>query len=288
MKKSLRIKTPAKVNLYLGIVRRRPDGYHDIETVFQAIDLCDELILSKTDGEARLHVPGRPDLEGEGNLVMKAVRALESATGQRLPAVITLTKAIPVAAGLGGGSSDAAAALSGLSSLFDLTVSEEDMIRMAVALGADVPFFLRGGCAVGEGIGERLTSTRLPIDYEIILINPGVAVPTAFIYREFDRGLTGYAPEGRLNQMLRETNDSRRLLYNDLQPVAEKAFPEILEVRQIMNTSGLSHVLMSGSGPTVFAICDPLGSARKDLEKHVRPGWSVLVTRPVAHGVIID
>jgi 4-diphosphocytidyl-2-C-methyl-D-erythritol kinase len=288
MKKSLRVRTPAKVNLYLGIVGRRPDGYHEIETVFQAIDLTDELIIKESDGDARLQVPGYPELDGEGNLVMKALRRLEALSGERLQATITLNKSIPAAAGLGGGSSDAAAALIGLRELFGLRLGNEDLARKALSLGADVPFFLQGGCAIGEGVGERLTPTCLLADYEILLINPGFAVPTASIYGHFDGCLTENAPQGRLNQVLRETRDPRGFLHNDLQSVSEKLYPEILEVRQTIIACGLSDSLMSGSGPTVFAISDCVGPARDELQERVRSTWAVFSARPVSHGVLID
>ncbi len=250
--KSLRVQTPAKINLFLQVLGIRPDGFHDIQTLFQAIDLDDELIIAKGGAEPTLQVPGFRELESDHNLVMRALRWLEAHTGRELVVRMTLSKKIPVAAGLGGGSSDAAAALKGLSLLFDLGLPEEELARAALELGADVPFFLKGGTAVGEGIGERLTTVTLPFDYELILVNPGFPVSTGSIFREFSKNLTGKALEGKLWMRIREGRSVEDLLDNDLQSVAEVLHPQIRGVRDLMEKSGVRKTLMSGSGPTVF------------------------------------
>ncbi|MEJ2717546.1 MAG: 4-(cytidine 5'-diphospho)-2-C-methyl-D-erythritol kinase, partial [Deltaproteobacteria bacterium] len=171
--KSLRVRTPAKINLYLRILGSRPDGYHDLETLFQAIDLHDQLIISETAGGSRLEVPGHPALENNDNLIMRALRWIERRSGRRVSVNVQLQKRIPVSAGLGGGSSDAAATILGIQALYDLELGTDDLIRDAGELGADVPFFLVGGSAIGEGIGEQLTRVSIPLDYGLVLVHPG-------------------------------------------------------------------------------------------------------------------
>ena len=254
--KSIRVRTPAKINLFLRVLRRREDGYHELETLFQAIDLWDELIISEAVSSAHLEVPDHPDLEAPDNLVWRAIRWLEKRTEAHYAVQIQLAKGIPVAAGLGGGSSDAAATLIAVRQLFGIPLTDEDLLDGACALGADVSFFLSGGSAVGEGIGERLTPVQLSLDYGLVLLNPGFPVSTAAVYREFSRTLTGDKRHSRLWKLLREGCPVDRLLHNDLQPIAEKLYPEVARVRAFMREVVCDAVLMSGSGPTVFGLGD--------------------------------
>lgn len=284
--KRLRVKAPAKVNLYLGVLGTRSDGYHDLETVFQTIDLYDRLIIEETTGQAGIEVPGLPDLDGENNLVMRALRRLERRLHRVIPARFTLLKEIPSAAGLGGGSSDAAAALIGIRALFGLDVTEEELAQEALALGADVPFFLIGGAAVGEGVGERLTSIEMPTDYRLLLVNPGFPVSTAAIFRELSRTLTGTKQEGTLWKLLRETAEPEALLHNDLEPVAVHRHPEILDAKRWLASAGLTRSLMTGSGPTVFALVR--GDETEATSRSRPERWRTLWSRPVRRGVIVE
>lgn len=282
----LRVTTPAKVNLFLRILGRRPDGYHDLETLFQAVDLEDELIFRAAAGESTLAVPGFPLLETTDNLVFRAVRRLEELTGRKLAVNITLNKRIPVAAGLGGGSSDAAAALVGISTLFDLNLSREQLHYSALSLGADVPFFLMGGTAVGEGVGEILSPVSLPLNYELILANPGFPVSTASVFQAFSKSLTGTSRQSTLWNVLREGLRPEDLLHNDLQDIAETLHPEIREICQVIEQSGVKKALMSGSGPTVFGITSLLDvdATRKELPVE----WSIVPARPLGRGMVLD
>jgi len=286
MRRSVRVTTPAKINLFLRVLAARPDGYHDIETLFQAIDLYDELIIEETTDESSLVVPGRPDLESDGNLIMRAARWLERKTGQTLPVRVKLNKHIPVAAGLGGGSSDAAATLVGMRSLFDLNLGDEDLREGAVALGADVPFFLIGGSAVGEGIGERLTPVNLPMNYCVLLVCPMFSVSTGVIFREFSKILTGEGREGRLWLRLQETAKVEDLLYNDLQSVTEGRHPELTAICQSMEEAGLRAILMSGSGPTLFGLIEP--DEADNVVRRLPQELNTVVTRPVRRGILLQ
>lgn len=284
--KSLRVKTPAKINLFLRIVRRRDDGYHDLETIFQAIDLWDELIVRRTEGSPSFKVSGRPDLEGPENLVVRAVRLLEQEVHSGLPVEMVLYKNIPTAGGLGGGSSDAAASLTALNVLFNLELEEETLKRVALRLGADVPFFLVGGSAVGEGVGERLTPVDLPTAYGIVLVNPGFPVSTARIFTEFSKTLTVERERGTVWGLLRETEEIGALLHNDLQAVTERLHPEVSEVCKSLDRLGMTKVLMSGSGPTVFGIGP--SSETEGIRSALSTKWQSYAVRPIREGIRVD
>jgi 4-diphosphocytidyl-2-C-methyl-D-erythritol kinase len=280
------IKTPAKINLFLRVLERRADGYHNIETIFQAVDLQDELIIEKTSDASVLTVPGYSSLENEENLVIKAIRRLELQIGRDLPTKLQLNKNIPIAAGLGGGSTNAAAALIGVCSLFNLDLSEEAIYEIARSLGADVPFFLNGGSAVGQGVGDVLAPIDLPLDYSILLVNPGFYVSTAAVYEKLSSSLTGPARDGKLWTMIQEHRHLEDLLHNDLQAVAEGLYPEISEVRTFLKRNGLNKTLMSGSGPTVFAM-----GASDQLSRvaGILPGkWRAWIVNPIKHGPTIS
>ncbi|MFC1835844.1 4-(cytidine 5'-diphospho)-2-C-methyl-D-erythritol kinase [Thermodesulfobacteriota bacterium] len=285
---SIRIRTPAKINLFLRVLGKRPDGYHDLETLFQAIDLTDELVISKTRGELSLEVPGHPDLETEDNLVLRAVRWIEGETGERIWARIRLSKHIPTAGGLGGGSSDAAAVLIGIRELFGLRLDDQSLERGALSLGADVPFFLMGGTAVGEGVGEKLTPVNTEHDYGLVLVNPGFSVSTASVFRELDRSLTAETRQSKLWGLLSAGVGPERLLENDLQPVTESLYPRVRQARELLSEAGFSQTLMSGSGPTVFAIADAGGQEIGRVTGRLPSNWEALFIRPVNRGVIMD
>ncbi|MEW6138682.1 MAG: 4-(cytidine 5'-diphospho)-2-C-methyl-D-erythritol kinase [Thermodesulfobacteriota bacterium] len=284
--KRLRARAPAKINLYLKVLGARDDGYHELETVFQAVDLQDELIIEEGSGPAVLDVPGFPDLEAESNLVVRALRWLEAECGSPLPVRMRLTKRIPVAAGLGGGSSNAAAALLGISTLYGLGLQGEKLLKGAASLGADVSFFLFGGTAVGEGIGERITRVHLSTDYGLLLVNPGFQVSTAAVYREYSESLTGALTQGTVWNSLRKLRRVEDILHNDLQAPAETLYPMIAEARATLVGEGLPKALMSGSGPTVFGIGDSDRLAH--IEARLPGNWRTFITGPIEAGILLD
>jgi len=284
--RSLRVRAPAKVNLYLRVLGRRPDGYHDIETLFQAIDLEDELIIEPCTGRSVLEVPDHPDLETESNLVMRAIGWIESETRRKISVKVRLNKNIPVAGGLGGGSSDAAATLLGIRELFELPIADESLARGASTIGADVPFFFKGGTAIGQGIGDCLAAVPLPIESGFILVNPGFSVSTALVYRVFSGTLTAKPGKDKLREVLRQCPALENLLYNDLESVAEGLYPEIAKIRGALREAGLNNILMSGSGPTVFGLGKP--EELKEVAKRLSATWSCILTRPLSRGIIID
>jgi 4-diphosphocytidyl-2-C-methyl-D-erythritol kinase len=240
---------PAKVNLYLRVAGRRPNGYHEVVTVMQPLSLADVLTVDLA-GEGIQLTCDRPELlQGEENLVWRAARRFQEETGQPGGVRLHLSKRIPVAAGLGGGSSDAAGTLLALNALTGRPLAESRLHQLAGRLGADVPFFLRREPAVGRGIGTALSPVTLP-PYWYLLVNPGVPLSTRWVYEQLDlAGLPG--PPAM------ETWDPEHpeaWVRNDLKTVALKRFPELAGILASLKISGAWTQGMSGSGPTLFGL----------------------------------
>jgi 4-diphosphocytidyl-2-C-methyl-D-erythritol kinase len=238
---SRRYPAPAKLNLFLHVVGRRPDGYHLLQTAFRLIDLCDWLRFTpREDGEVRLAraIPGVP---ADENLVVRAARLLQAEGAPRAGVEIDLEKDIPIGGGLGGGSSDGATALAVLNRLWGLDLPRERLAELALALGADVPFFLFGGNAFGEGIGERLTALDLPQAWYVVLVPP-VSVPTGEIFA---------SPElTRNSKTIKISGFSAGFGGNDLEPVVCRRHAEVAAHLEWLRQFGDAR--MSGSGACVF------------------------------------
>lgn len=247
------IKTPAKVNLYLAVLGKRHDGYHEIETVFAPVTLFDEVEVATLPEGSGVEVvcPGHPSLEGEKNICFKAAHAFFRAA--RLPAGIRIEirKNIPIAAGLGGGSSDAAAVLLALDSLSGGALRNEELARIAGSLGADVPFFLDPAPAIGRGIGEKLKKIRLP-EMNLLILNPGFPISTAWAYGNLM--LTSAVIKDINSCFFEDLGSVVANLRNDLEKVCERAYPRITAMKELLKKAGASGSLMSGSGPSVFGV----------------------------------
>ncbi len=272
MKKTVVIKAPAKVNLYLKVLGRREDGYHQIVSLMQMVGLYDLLTLRQNDSGITIEVEDAPLSADRSNLVVRAAEALQQAafsSSRRSKGVsIRLVKRIPIAAGLGGGSSDAAATLIGLNRLWSLGWSRRRLSELGARLGSDVPFFLYGPTAWVSGRGEEIEPAP-PVDGGwIVLVNPGLSVSTASVYREFSRrlGLTKKRSEISMNRFLIRRPSVGELLrhpYNDLESVTLAAYPELLRIKTELQTLGGEGVLMSGSGPTLFARFGTAAAAKR-------------------------
>ncbi len=258
----LRLRAPAKLNLGLEILGRRPDGYHELATIFQAVALHDTLTARPAPD---LTLRADPALGGEGNLVLRAARALATHAGVSRGAALTLEKAIPVAAGLGGGSSDAAAALRGLRRLWRLRVPEGELAALAAGLGADVPFFLLAsgpggsGTALATGIGERLAPLPpLPPTW-FVLLTPPLALPpdkTRRLYAALEPADFGDGARVRAqaDRLRRGAPLDPALLVNGFAGPLARLFPELAGWRRRFERAGAPWAVPSGSGPTFYTI----------------------------------
>jgi 4-diphosphocytidyl-2-C-methyl-D-erythritol kinase len=258
--KSLTLKAPAKVNYLLDVIRRRSDGYHDLRMVMQRVNLCDEIAITLT-GTPELSVTcgrkGVPD--GPGNIAWKAARIMLDLAGCEQGATIAITKNIPVAAGLGGGSSDAAGVLMGMNELLGLNLPDPRLMEIGVKLGADVPFFIFKKTALAEGIGEQLREMPPMPALWVLLVNPGVHVSTAWVYQNLQ--LTRQGELARLPEFFGSVEDVCAILSNDLESVTIPAFPVIGVIKNSMLRMGALGAMMSGSGPTVFGLFRDRNSA---------------------------
>ncbi len=257
---SLTLEAPAKINLFLKVLNRRPDGYHEIESLMQKIDLFDILHLARQGEEISLSCPGSSLSEDRENLVYRAAQAFFSATGIKAGVKIILEKNIPVAAGLGGGSSDAAAVLLGMNLLFAAGLELEYLMDIGLQLGADVPFFLQDcSGAVVTGIGECIQEVQPIRNYWILLVNPGFGVPTKWVYENFPLTSTSnpyiLARGQKVTRILHAASPGLyEQLGNDLEVVTINHYPEIGEIKKELKKAGAVTSLMSGSGPTVFGL----------------------------------
>jgi len=260
--KFIKRKSPAKVNLVLKVLGKRPDGFHEIASLIQRISLCDEMFFAVEGKGIRLSCPGGNIPENEGNIVWRAVKLFMEKTGKPEGVTIGIKKKIPVAAGLGGGSSNAATALVTLNELTGNELGREDLVEMGAFIGSDVPFFIYGGSAWAFGRGERLENVQGIPKLWFVICNPGVALSTADVYGGLRIGLTNRPVQYTIPRLetLSQVVDK---LENDLEAVSERLCRPIAELKKRLMQVGSLGTLMSGSGPTVFGIFEGREEARR-------------------------
>jgi 4-diphosphocytidyl-2-C-methyl-D-erythritol kinase len=281
MPQSLTLKAPAKVNYRLDVTAKRSDGYHELRMVMQRINLCDEINISLHDKPGiRVSCGHKSIPDGKDNIAWQAADVLCRQAGYGAGVDIVIQKNIPVAAGLGGGSSDCAAVLMGLNELLQLGLSCEQLMEIGVKLGADVPFFVFQQTALAEGIGEKLTAlTGFPQAW-MVLVNPNLPVSTAWVYGNLK--LTQRTDMATIPNSFENVASICGILSNDLEAVTIPAFPVISEIKTALVKAGAHCSLMSGSGPTVFALFDDEESAIKaadSLDK--QQDWFVKVVKTI-------
>lgn len=311
------VKAPAKVNLFLEVLRKRPDGYHDIRSILVPVSLWDVLRVERTDGEIETIIESLDMtlLEGsdhveEGllagldsgeNLATRAAQTLKAATGYAGGARIFLRKRIPIGGGMGGGSADAAGALAALNRLWQTNLSPEAICRIGARVGCDVPAMVAGGAVCVEGIGEKLTPLRVPTEpagsgWWLVLLNPGFGIATRDIYRRCSPSLT--FEDNRFNKMMAALEEgsvaaAAEALFNGLQLTVVRKYPLIGILLEAMQAAGALGTLVSGSGATIFGLARDEEHARRivcNLRAAVEmPTWlAVVKTLPdgvmVAHG----
>lgn len=270
---SITLLAPAKINLCLSVLGRRPDGYHEVEMVMQAVGLYDEVRIEPASSGITVRTDSADVPGGEANIAWKAAsEILSSAPGRGVS--IEIKKRIPSAAGLAGGSSDAAAVLYGLNRLLGLGLSAGRLSEIGSRLGMDVPFFFHGPVAVARGRGERLETIPGFGRFWVLLVNPGFGVSTAWVYENLNLRLTKRV---ECNKILRLTlGRLAETLHNDLETVTAAAHPEIGRMEEALLAAGAIGARMSGSGPTVFGIFeteDACRAAAQDLSKENKGWW---------------
>jgi 4-diphosphocytidyl-2-C-methyl-D-erythritol kinase len=274
---STHIQSYAKINWTLDVLFRREDGYHELRTIYQTVSLHDELRISETSGAIEIACEDPRVPCDETNLAFKAALMLREVTGTSKGARIEIEKRIPVAAGLGGGSSNAAVTLLALIKLWQIAIDDGELIRIAASLGSDVPFFLIGGTALGVGRGEEVYPIEEARCENLLLVNPGFAVSTRDAYGRLSRLTSPEAASIIPFTLLAAKGISELPLVarNDLEAPVLAAYPEIAEVKQRLLSLGARHALMSGSGATVFGVFDNSEMAgRAELEVRKFGYWA--------------
>ncbi len=273
---NITLKALAKINLGLDVVRRREDGYHEVRMIMQTIHLYDKLDIKKTTEEGIAitsnlsYVP-----TNENNLVYKAGKLLMDEFDIKEGVSVHLQKRIPVAAGMAGGSSDAAAMLYGMNEIFDLGLSRKDLMERGVKIGADVPYCLMRGTALAEGIGEKLTSLPPMVKCPVLIAKPAISVSTKFVYENLKLNDETIHPD--IDQLVTDikNKDLHAIaghMGNVLESVTIPEYPIIAQIKEQMMKSGAINSMMSGSGPTVFGLFEDEETARKAYDDMVKSG----------------
>ena len=268
--KEISVKALAKINLGLDVVRRREDGYHEVKMVMQTIHLFDRLEMKKTAGGITMTTNLSFLPTNENNLVYKAAKLLMDEFQIRDGIDVKLHKYIPVAAGMAGGSTDAAAVLYGMNRMFELGLSKEELMQRGVKIGADVPYCIMRGTVLAEGIGEKLTPLPPMPKCQILIAKPPISVSTKMVYEKLDSCEIKEHPDidgildGLKNQDLEQVAAS---MGNVLEKVTVEAYPVIAQIKECMMEAGALGAMMSGSGPTVFGIFRDRRTAKEAFTK---------------------
>jgi 4-diphosphocytidyl-2-C-methyl-D-erythritol kinase len=275
--------SPAKVNLHLSVLRKRDDGYHDIATLMQRISLYDELTFSAIPHGITVKCPGSILPEDAGNIVYRAAAAYFSFIGHTKGVAITISKKVPLAAGLGGGSSNAATTLVTLNEMTGAHCTPDELMKIGKTLGADVPFFIFGKTAWATGIGDCLQTAENIPPLWFLLVNPGFPVSTKMVYESLNLRLTKDGINYSIPAFKIGGGNSKGLK-NDLEEVTLARYPILNQIKQLLLVSGASGALMSGSGPTLFGIFDTEEQARhaeKELTARSSGKWWIYLAHAI-------
>ena len=282
---SMRVRSFAKLNLALAVIARRSDGYHEIRTVFQSIDLHDDLEIRPC-ARIEVHCAGPGDIPEEENTVRRAAIALSQAASPPSGAEILLTKRIPVGAGLGGGSSNAAAALLGLRKFWEIRISETDLRSLAASIGSDVPFFLRGGTSLGIGRGEEIYPLEEIQPAHLVIIFPGVHISTAAAYQSLQLQLTSVNALHKIQSFCGHIGKDPRCLagiFNDFETSILPAYPAVKEAKDFLLERGATTAMLSGSGSSVFGFfSDEESALAVSRNPMARGGWRVFPAKTLS------
>ncbi len=274
--KRITMNAMAKINLALDVLKRREDGYHEVKMIMQTVELFDILHFEKQEKAGiSITIEGADLPADRNNLIYKAANLLYEKNGIQEGVRITLVKQIPIAAGMAGGSTDAAATLTGLNLLFDLGYQEEQLKELGVTLGADIPYCIQGGTVLSEGIGEKLTTLPPIPSAWLVVAKPAVDVSTAYVYRSLRLQKLKERPDiDGMMEAIRQKDivGVADRLGNVMETVTEREYPVITQLKAMMKENGALNALMSGSGPTVFGIFTKEEQARKAREQIEKSG----------------
>lgn len=266
----LELKAYGKINLGLDVIRKRPDGYHDLDMVMQMVDVYDDVTLTRLEGtEIVVRTDTAVLSNGKDNLAYMVAKMLMDEFGIVQGLEITIRKRIPIAGGMAGGSSDCAATLTGVNQMFNLELSKEELMERGVRLGADVPYCILGGTAIARGIGEILTPLPTPPKCHVIIAKPPVSVSTAFVYGNIKPDEIEKRPDIEAMVSAIKAQDLYKLaksLYNVMEDITVPQYPVIQEIKTIMLENGALNSIMSGSGPTVFGLYDDIEKAEQTVK----------------------
>lgn len=283
-------KAPAKINMSIDIIEKRPDGYHEISTIMQSISLYDIITLEVNDsGEVSVNTDSEFVPPGSSNIVYKTVELIRNKYNIEDGAEVHIEKNIPVAAGLAGGSTDAAAAIKLFNKALNLRMSKSEMYDIAKRIGSDVSFCIEGGTALGEGLGDKLTLLPAIPDCYILLIKPDISVSTKEIYEGLNLNEIDQRPD--TEGMLRAINNNdliglSKKLCNVLESVTLKKYPIIKELKQKLIEYGALGSLMSGSGPSVFGIFDDTGKAYRAYDSMKSYSYETFLVKAIDVGLM--
>lgn len=288
---SLILPSYAKINLGLRVLRKRGDGYHEIETVFQQISLCDEISVQAVRAQNRSKITletNHPDLPTDSrNLAVRAAELFLRYFPQAFSVHLSLQKRIPIGGGLGGGSSNAATVLLALNRLSAHVLSEEKLMKLAMRLGADVPFFVRGGMAAAKGIGEILTPIKRNLKLYIVVVVPKVSVSTVWAYTNLKISLTNSKKNFNLTHFFQTQNklvDWRSQVVNDFENLVFGNYKELKTIKEQLYIVGAKYASLSGSGSALYGIFDREEQAH-DGVKFFRSHYSTFLTMPIQSGI---
>jgi len=251
---SIELYSYAKINLRLDILRKREDGYHDIRTVLQKVSLRDELRITISSRGLKVICDNHQVPLTEGNLAYTAAQAILNRYKVKDEVSISIKKNIPLAAGLGGGSSNAASTLVGINQLFGLGISNQELMKIGKDIGADVPFFIFGNTALATGIGDRLEKMEIIPKLWLLMVTPDIQISTAWAYKSLRMGLTSKPINTNIPNCINHLTEIITMLSNDLEKVVIPRYPVIQRIKEELINKGAKGGLMSGSGSTVFGI----------------------------------
>ena len=280
--KPININSYAKVNIGLKILNKRSDGYHNISTVFQEIDLFDTITISKSDGPLKFSTNVEWLQNDQNNLCVIAynhIKNLYKIGG----ANIVLKKNISRGSGLGSGSSNAAAIMKGLREIYNLEVADSELIKIGSRIGADVPFFINGSTQVGEGIGEKLTSIRSSMDAQYLIVTPDIPIDTKWAYSQYKNNLDNCSSPTKFSDSFRGKTinlDTLKFFENDFESVVFPTYPEIGAIKNKLIALGAKFASLSGSGSTVYGIFDDDANIDKAFS-HFFPRHKTFIAHPV-------